>query len=169
MKRLVFFFIVITINWAAFAANRLLLCAGMSGDDMASCETKLQLLVRGRPESSGAIHAVANSGKWIFQYQNADAEPHCAIYTDRLILASNRQTRSVYTSNDQVIDLDIDELDVRKTAFPVLVSELTISGVHLAAKANAYIKAELRDAGSASIHVDVLKPDAHSVWEKGFT
>lgn len=117
MKKLVVFFILITISWPAFAANRPLLCDGMSGDDLVSCEAALELLVRGGPDSSGAIQAAANSGKWVFQYQNADAEPHCAICTNRLILASNRQTRLVYTSNDQMIDLDIAELGIRKTAF----------------------------------------------------
>lgn len=44
-----------------------------------------------------------------------------------------------------------------------------INGVQLAAKANSHLPADIRGAGSAGIRVDVLKPDAYSVWEKGFT
>jgi heme/copper-type cytochrome/quinol oxidase subunit 2 len=169
MKRLAVFLILITISWPAFAANRPSLCDGMAGDSRARCEAALELLVRSGPDSSGAVHAVVSAGKWVFRYQNADVEPRCAIYIDHLILASNRQTRLIYTSDDQMIDLDIADLGIRKTAFPGRVSEVTINGMQFAAQANADLPADVRGAGKTGIRVDVLQPSAYSAWEKGFT
>ncbi|SFA76063.1 Cytochrome C oxidase subunit II, substrate-binding [Rhizobium sp. NFR07] len=166
MRKLIYVLIFTTLGGQTLADdNNASLCDGMTGTDRVSCEAALALLVSGGSQEPGSsVFAAASSGNWVFRHQTADAK-HCAVLVNHLVLPQDRQTRLMYTSQDRLVDLEIAELGIRKTAIPGRMSDTIIEGARLADRA----KAELPTAGGpqgASIHVDVLQPAAYGEWER---
>jgi heme/copper-type cytochrome/quinol oxidase subunit 2 len=171
MKTIIGFMMFILICWHAQSAEKNnTVCTGLIGEDYANCQSALEFILRGSSQSGGlSIFATAKNDTWLFSYETPKTfnnKQQCVIIKNHIVLQQGQETRLLYTSQDQIFDLYLDKLDIRKTAVPGRVNEVMINATPHSEEESVESELEDGDASASIVMVDILPPIAYSDWMK---